>query len=352
MAGSVKNIVVGGGTGNIGRYLVSSLVKSGHNVSVISRRAMVLNKIMKTSRSSSSHFLPQSAISWKDIDREGLPLDTDVVINLTGRSIGNPGPWTNSLKKSIESSRIDTTKRLAKAIEKSEIPPKVFISASAVGAYACDPDKIYTESDVPVTKGRETFFTDLCKKWEESSAVKEECNTRVVNPRFGVVLAYDTPPLTTLMPQTALTGATEVGTGDQPFPWVHMDDAVSAVNFMIENESVSGPVNVVGPQIVDNSQFTEALADACMSCVLKNMPLPAFVVRLLYGTERADNILLDSPKVQPQTLLDLGFQFQHQTIDSALKHVVSVLMESKDSGFDYSALKWALERNKKRKNTQ
>ena len=73
------------------------------------------------------------------------------------------------------------------------------------------------------------------------------------------MLAYDTPPLTTLMPQTALTGATEVGTGDQPFPWVHMDDAVSAVNFMIENESVSGPVNVVGPQIVDNSQFTKAL---------------------------------------------------------------------------------------------
>ena len=75
----------------------------------------------------------------------------------------------------------------------------------------------------------------------------------------GVVLAHDTPPLTTLLPQAALTGATEVGTGTQPFPWIHMEDAVSALNFIMANESVSGPVNLVGPQIVDNSQFTKAL---------------------------------------------------------------------------------------------
>ena len=84
-----------------------------------------------------------------------------------------------------------------------------------------------------------------------------------------------------------------------------------------------------------------------MSCVNKNLPLPAFVVRLLYGTERADNILLDSPKVLPQTLLDLGFEFHHQDIDSALKRVVLGVLESKE-GLENSALKWALERNKKR----
>ena len=84
-----------------------------------------------------------------------------------------------------------------------------------------------------------------------------------------------------------------------------------------------------------------------MSCVNKNLPLPAFVVRLLYGTERADNILLDSPKVLPQTLLDLGFKFHHQDIDSALKQVVLSVLEGKE-GFENSSLKWVLERNKKR----
>ena len=84
-----------------------------------------------------------------------------------------------------------------------------------------------------------------------------------------------------------------------------------------------------------------------MSCVNKNLPLPAFVVRLLYGTERADNILLDSPKVLPKTLLDLGFEFHHQDIDSALKQVVLSVLEGKE-GFENSSLKWVLERNKKR----
>ncbi|XP_063685989.1 epimerase family protein SDR39U1-like [Bolinopsis microptera] len=300
MAGSVKNIVIGGGTGNIGKYLVSSLIKGGHNVSVISRQAWALNKASKVAPADGArHQMAKNFISWKDIDKDGLPLDTDVVINLSGQSIGKPGPWINSIKKSITSSRIDTTTKLAKAIAKSEAPPKLFISASAVGVYGLDAEKTYTESDPPVAKGKETYFTDLCLKWEESSKLTEECQTRVVNPRFGVVLAYNTDPMRMLLPQGLLFGGTVVGSGEQPFPWIHIDDTVSALEMMIENEEVSGPVNFVAPQIVDNSQFTRALADACMTSVQK-ITLPALLVRLMYGTERADCILLDSPKVVPQ----------------------------------------------------
>ena len=151
--------------------------------------------------------------------------------------------------------------------------------------------------------------------------VYDERQTRIVLPRFGVVLANNTPPMDLLLMTCLAGGSAGLGSGKQPFPWVHMDDAVEALLWMINSDEVLGPVNVVAPQIVSNSQFSNALEEACFS--KSRVPaLPASIVRLMYGKERADNILLDSPKVVPRKLLDGGFQFKYPDIGSAMKAVM------------------------------
>lgn len=329
-----RNVVIGGGTGNIGKYLTRKLISDGHNVSLISRKnANMMNWVSSTMNSKKC----PEIIEWKSIEKEGLPLDTDIVINLAGKSIGKIGPWLPSLKDSIMNSRLNSTKTLAKAIAKSHSPPKVFISASAVGIYECNPAMTYSESDAPVREGKENFFTSLCQKWEDSAYlpkkdgdgiagsvythVYKESHTRIVNPRFGVVLAHNTPPMNLLLMSCFAGGSAVLGSGTQPFPWIHIDDTIEVLLTMIKSEELYGPVNVVAPQIVSNSGFSKALEDACYT--ERMLPgLPAAIVRLMYGKERADSILLDSPKVIPQKLLDLGFEFKYPDIDSAMRALV------------------------------
>eukprot|EP00116_Pleurobrachia_bachei_P007360 sb/3467622/ len=197
--------------------------------------------------------------------------------------------------------------------------PSIIISLT--GVYENGNSKVFTEADDPIPSGKSTYFTKLCKKWEETSQLPSEIPTRLVNARFGVVLAHDTEPMSMLLPATLHTAPTIMGHGTQPFPWIHVHDAVSAVIAMMEQTEMSGPVNVVAPNVNTNTDLAHALGKACI-CGDTTLPLHAGLFRLMYGTERADNILLDSPRVAPGKLVDSGFEFAHPELEGAIEALV------------------------------
>ena len=290
-------ILVSGSSGLIGTALCRSLRDSGHTVVRIVRRPVQ----------------GDSEVYW---DGVGL-LDprliegADAFVHLSGRNIADKR-WNKKFKQELEQSRVDTTRRVVDAFAKCANPPKVFLSASAVGFYGSRGDEILTESAAAGTG----FFPDLCEKWERAS---KGINARHCVMRFGVVLSPEGGAIKKMITPFRLGLGGELGSGKQVMPWVSIVDAVRAIEFLLTNESASGPVNITAPNPVANSEFTRALAQAVHRPAI--FPMPAAVARLAFG-EMADEALLASARVVPEKLKSLGFKFRHETIDAALKELL------------------------------
>lgn len=296
------NILITGPTGLIGRALIQEIVTRGDTFTGLTRSSSSLydNQV---------HWDPDSG----DIDLKSLERH-DAVINLAGETI--TGRWTPEKKERIVTSRLSSAELLVESILKLETKPKVFIGASAVGFYGDRGDEVLTEDSAP----GHGFFPELSQEWESKLEPLEQAGIRVVNLRIGVVLSKEGGALKEMLLPFKLGLGGRIGNGRQYWSWIAIDDVVGAVFHCIENDNVKGPVNIVAPVSVTNSEFTEGLGKALGRPTV--FPVPAFAARALFG-EMADEAILSSVRVEPEKLLQTGYEFKHTDLLDALKTVLS-----------------------------
>lgn len=283
-------VLIGGSHGMIGEALVSRLLEEGHEPVRLVRQQ------------------PQEGeVFWDayggDVDRlnfEGF----DAVVHLGGENIGERR-WTEGFKQRLWDSRVVTTEVLAKILRTIPKPPEVFVCASGVGYYGSRGEEELTESS---SKG-EGFLADLCEMWEDAtSPASEDTDIRIVNLRTAVVLDAENGALARQLPLFKLGIAGRLGSGTQYMPWISLTDQVRAIMHVIENKSISGPVNCASPDMITNIEFTSAIGMALGRPTV--IPVPRWMMVLGLGREVTEQMLLTSQKVIPQKLLESGFQFQ------------------------------------------
>ena len=295
-------ILIGGSHGLVGTALIASLEAAGHEVVRLVRH----------------YTTSDQEIEWSP-DRYSIALSRiegfDAVVNLAGESIAE-GRWTEEKKLRIRESRVKGTKLLGDALANLTNSPGTFICASAIGYYGNRGDEVLTEAGTP----GDDFLAQVCKEWEEATALATEKGIRVVNARFGIILDKNGGALAKMLPPFRMGVGGKIGDGKQWMSWITLDDVIGALEFALENHSVAGPVNFVAPNPVTNAEFTKALGSALSRPTL--LPVPAFGVRLLFG-EMGEALLLGGQRVAPKRLMSEGYQFQHAQLDQALKHVLA-----------------------------
>jgi len=238
----------------------------------------------------------------------------DAVVHLAGDNIA-AGRWTAAKKARIRNSRVEGTGLLAQTLATLARPPKVFVSASAVGFYGDRGEEELDEASPPGPG----FLAGVCRDWEAATEPASRAGIRVVNVRLGVVLARDGGALARLIPIFRLGLGGRLGSGRQYLSWITLGDVVEAILFLLANDSLRGPVNLVAPQPVTNRKFTEALGRALHRPTI--LPTPAFLLRLALG-EMADEMLLASARVLPRKLLQAGCPFRDPDFDGALRRLL------------------------------
>ena len=295
-------ILVSGSHGLVGGALIKSLLSGGHSVSRLVREVPVKGS---------------SDIEWDPergtIDRDKLS-GFDAVVHLAGESIAS-GRWTPEKKQRIRESRIKATLLLSNALAESHQPPGVLVSASAIGFYGDRGDELLTELSAP---GND-FLAEVCVEWERSTSPAEEKGIRVVRTRFGIILDKKGGALAKMLPPFRLGIGGKVGTGKQWMSWIALDDVITGLQFVIEQESIAGAVNFVAPNPVTNATFTSSLGRTLGRPTF--LPVPVFGARLAFG-EMADALLLSSQRVEPSKLKESDFSFQHTTLPEALAAIL------------------------------
>lgn len=287
-------IIISGGSGLIGSAISCALSSTGYDVV----------KLVRDPRS--DH---ENTVFWDPyagiLDRSVLE-NAEALIHLSGANIAS-GRWTDKRKREILESRVKTTEFLANALTQLRNPPRVWLCASAVGYYGDRGDEILTE-DAPSGSG---FLCEVCSAWEKKTALPPGHNTRVVNLRFGGVLDRQGGMLARLLPlfRRGLGGV--LGRGTQYMSWITLRDVVRAVETVISDERLSGPVNVVAPEPVTNREFTRSLGKILRRPTVFHAPAP--LLRLVLG-ELADELLLASTRAVPAKLASVGFQFRDKTL--------------------------------------
>lgn len=237
----------------------------------------------------------------------------EAVIHLAGEPVAG-GRWSDQRKKRIFESRVAGTRSLVSSIETMKTPPRVLVSASAVGFYGDRGDEILEESSA----AGEGFLSEVCVEWEKEVARASSCGVRTVSLRFGVVLAREGGALKKMLPPFRLGVGGKLGDGRQWMPWVHIDDVIGLILEANRNESVRGPVNVVSPGLVRNDEFTRELARVLHRPAI--FPVPAVALRMLFG--EMSSILIGSHRVVPAVAERVGYSFAYTTLGTALSDLL------------------------------
>lgn len=233
----------------------------------------------------------------------------DAVINLAGENIAAKR-WSESQKRLIIDSRVKTTSSLARALAASKLP-KVFINASAVGIYGNRGAEALTES----SQAGNGFLADTCKKWEEAASLAERPGLRTVKIRIGVVISKSGGALSKMLLPFQLGGGGILGSGQQYMSWISIHDIVRAIAFILEDQSVEGPVNLTAPTPVTNSEFTKIMGKVLHRPTI--LPAPGFGLKLILG-DMAQEMLLEGNRAMPEKLLSAGFKFEYPQLEAAL----------------------------------
>ncbi|MCG8413178.1 MAG: TIGR01777 family oxidoreductase [Pseudomonadales bacterium] len=239
---------------------------------------------------------------------EDIPLTA--VINLAGASIAD-GRWTQKRKNTIWRSRVETTQKLCEALSKLPNKPGALLSASAIGFYGADRYQPAAE-DAPAGND---FLADLSVAWEQATESAQNAGIRTVALRFGLVLSAAGGVLTNLIMPLGLAVVGRLGNGNHLQSWISIDDAVAIILLCLENESFSGALNVVAPEVVSNREFADTMSQVWRRPQLP--PMPAAVVRLMFG-EVADAALLANSNIRSTRLQELGVNLQHPSLREAL----------------------------------
>lgn len=292
-------ILVTGSNGLIGSALVSRLTAAGHYVIRLVRR--------NPDRS-------RGDLTWDPsigrVERAGLE-KFDAAVHLAGEPI--IGLWSEAKKNRIQRSRVLATEFLMEALTGLSYRPKVIVSASAIGYYGNRGDQWLTEQSAAGAG----FLPLLCQEWERTTEIASNAGVRVVNIRTGLVLTSAGGTLKAMLPAFRLGLGGRLGNGRQYMSWIDLDDHIAAIQFVLENETLRGPVNLVAPNPVTNREFTKSLATILHRPAI--FPVPGFLLHLLPGG-MAKNTLLASQRVEPAKLLKAGFEFAYPELASSLAH--------------------------------
>ncbi len=294
-------IVVAGGSGFVGRALVAALAARGDSVLLLTRggAGSGADRRVRT--------LAWDGKSTGDWVRE---LDgADAAVNLCGENVA-AGRWTPTRKIQLIKSRVDSTRALVAAISQAARRPKALINASAVGYYGVAPEGACAEN---APQGRD-FLAALCGQWEREALAAEPLGVRVVTARLGVVLGDGGGALAKMSLPFKLFAGGPLGSGRQPVPWIHRDDAVGALLFALERDALTGPVNVVAPQALDNRAFSAALGRA----LGRPSWLPALAFALKAALGEMSSMVLGGQRAAPKKLQAAGFSFKYPDADAAL----------------------------------
>ena len=235
----------------------------------------------------------------------------DAIVNLAGENIAE-GRWTDEKKRRIRDSRVNGTHLLSEAIAKTPQKPQVFLCASATGIYGDRGDEILVEQ----SESGGGFLAGVCREWEKATEPASKAGVRVVNFRFGPILARAGGMMEKMLTPFKLGLGGKIGSGKQYISWVAIDDAVSAMLLALKDGSIRGPLNVVSPNPVTNEEFTKTLGEVLSRPTV--MAMPAFAARLAFG-EMADEMLLVSQRVVPKKLNAAGFEFQYRELEPTLR---------------------------------
>jgi uncharacterized protein (TIGR01777 family) len=294
-------VVVSGASGLIGSALCATLTADGHDVVKLVRRAADGGEIQWNPKQGE---LPAGAL-------EGC----DAVVHLAGAGIGDHR-WTDSYKAEIRDSRVQSTELLSTAIARSTNGPKVLLSGSAIGYYGDGGDR---ELDESAANGND-FLAQLCREWEAATGTAEAAGTRVAHLRTGIVLAGNGGALRKMLPLFRLGFGGRFGNGRQWQSWISLADQVGAICHLLASD-VTGAVNLTAPAPVTGSEFARTLGKALHRPSL--LPVPSFAPKLLLGGELVDALLISGQRAIPRVLQSRGFEFQHPTLEVALRAVLA-----------------------------
>jgi uncharacterized protein len=302
-------VVITGGTGLIGSALARHLGAAGYDAVVLTRNMGKVGPLPPGVRAEQWDGL--TGKSWSHL------LDGETtIVHLAGEGIAD-GRWTEERKRRIRDSRIGSGQAVLDAIKLRR--PKALLQSSAVGYYGPRGDDEVVEGQPP----GHGFLADICVDWEASTAEAEALGVRRVLLRTGVVLAREGGALPRLsMPFKLMAGA-PLGNGRQWLPWIHMADEVGAIRFLLERDDAQGPFNLTAPKPVTNRELGDVLGRVLhrpnpLQALGLGVPSPVF--RAMLG-EMADAVL-DSQRVLPTRLLQLGYQFRYPDIESALRDLL------------------------------
>jgi uncharacterized protein len=299
-------IVIAGGSGQLGNALVHQFKAKNHTVTVLSRNPEYLKNPADVTMKKWDGKTPGDWCSAME--------GADVIINLSGASIGE-GRWTDRRKAVLLESRIQSTKILIHAVASMSSLPHTFINASAVGFYGHTDDTIVYENS-PRGKG---YLSDLCFQWEKEALKVKEFISRVIMLRMGVVLEKNKGALKRMVLPFRFFAGGYLGSGSQWISWIHINDLVNAIIFILRTKGLDGPINLTSPNPLPMKFFAQELGK-----ILHRpswLPVPPFVLKIVLG--EMSTMVLDGQRVLPRKLLTSGFDFQYPTIDRALAEIFS-----------------------------
>jgi hypothetical protein len=297
-------VLISGSTGLVGSALVPFLTTGGHEV-------------VRLVRSQTQIPPATGALTWDPAagKLEAAALEGfDAVVHLAGEGIA-AARWTERQKARIRDSRVQGTRLLAETIARLKSPPKVFVSASAIGYYGDRGDEILTEA----SPSGANFLADVCRAWEAAAEPARQAGVRVVAARFGVILSPRGGALKQMLTPFRMGAGGVLGSGRQFMSWIALDDAVGGLHHALVHPELAGPVNIVAPRAATNAEFTKTLGRVLSRPTI--FPVPAGIARLVFG-QMADELLLASARVEPRRLLESGYQFRYPELEDALRHVL------------------------------
>jgi uncharacterized protein (TIGR01777 family) len=290
-------IAVTGASGLIGSALVPHLRARGDEVVRLVRRAATA----------------PDEVSWDPaagtVDRDALA-GTDAVVHLAGAGVGDHR-WTDAYKKKILDSRVDGTHTIVRAMIDLDPAPQTLVAGSAIGWYGDTGDRAVNESD-PAGSG---FLADVVRAWEAAASPASDAGIRVTHARTGLVVAKEGGAWARLFPIFRFGLGGKLGSGRQYWSWISLRDEVAALTFLIDNQAVSGPVNLTGPHPATNAEVTAAMGRVLGRPTL--FPVPAFALKTALGEFSTE--ILSSARVLPTVLESAGFVWQDPTVESAIR---------------------------------
>lgn len=302
-----KRVIVTGGTGFIGRLLCKRLLDRGYKVVVLSRNKEKVTRVFEGE---------VTGVPWDARSGAGWAGYVDGaygIVNLAGSGIAS-GRWTSSRRNAILGSRLNAGKALGEAVERTGAKPRVVVQASAIGYYG---DRGDEELDESAAKGS-GFLSDVADQWERSSNRVESLGVRRVVIRTAVVLGKHGGFLDRVLPAFRFNAGGPMGSGTQWISWIHIEDEVNAICFLLEHEDLHGVFNLASPMPVRNAEFYGTLGKVIGKPA--GLRVPGLVLKLFLG-QMADELILAGQRVSPRRLLEAGYTFAYPDLNKALREI-------------------------------